>query len=226
MRNVLTSLRPCLVAASAFFALAPAASAAEHIVNGSFEDSSFSGGGVGHVALSGSDLPGWLITSSNSQFPEGAQTGFGLGFADTGNQFLILGDPGTASDFAIQQTITDLTPGASYDFIVGVLSRDFHPAFVRVAFLSGSSTSPFGGGASANDGYVPIRQTFHATSSTVVLEISGLEAEFPGTAPLIIDSVSVTDHAGIPEPTTWALMLSGVGLAGAGLRRRRGAFAQ
>ena len=31
--------------------------------------------------------------------------------------------------------------------------------------------------------------------------------------------------AAIPEPTTWALMIGGFGLAGAALRRRRAAFA-
>ncbi len=35
-----------------------------------------------------------------------------------------------------------------------------------------------------------------------------------------------TDIAtGVPEPTTWALMLSGFGLAGVALRRRRVALA-
>ncbi|HEY0437051.1 MAG TPA: PEPxxWA-CTERM sorting domain-containing protein [Phenylobacterium sp.] len=33
------------------------------------------------------------------------------------------------------------------------------------------------------------------------------------------------DPIGTPEPATWALMLTGFGLAGAGLRRRRGALA-
>ena len=37
-----------------------------------------------------------------------------------------------------------------------------------------------------------------------------------------LDSITV---AGVPEPATWALMIGGFGLAGAGLRRRRAAVA-
>ncbi len=37
-----------------------------------------------------------------------------------------------------------------------------------------------------------------------------------------LDSISV---AAVPEPATWALMISGFGLAGASLRRRRAAGA-
>lgn len=43
---------------------------------------------------------------------------------------------------------------------------------------------------------------------------------------LYLDSVSVVDNgrptAGIPEPTTWAMLLTGFGAAGLAVRRRRG----
>lgn len=37
----------------------------------------------------------------------------------------------------------------------------------------------------------------------------------------LLDEVSVTGAAAVPEPTTWALMIGGFGLAGAALRRRQ-----
>jgi hypothetical protein len=39
------------------------------------------------------------------------------------------------------------------------------------------------------------------------------------------ESFQILGTAGVPEPASWALMISGFGLAGASLRRRRGAVA-
>ena len=36
-----------------------------------------------------------------------------------------------------------------------------------------------------------------------------------------LDNVSMAANTGVPEPTTWALMILGFGSAGAALRRRR-----
>jgi hypothetical protein len=49
-------------------------------------------------------------------------------------------------------------------------------------------------------------------------ELTGFEGEHVGQ--LTITDLSVTPPSGAPEPAAWALMLAGLGLAGAALRRR------
>ena len=46
--------------------------------------------------------------------------------------------------------------------------------------------------------------------------------EFSGYVPIFIHTAFINNAiAAVPEPTTWALMIGGFGLAGASLRRRR-----
>lgn len=66
--------------------------------------------------------------------------------------------------------------------------------------------------------------TFGAiTTQFLTFKMSGCPQPDPGSFPgCAIGEVAFrTASAGVPEPTTWALMLAGVGLAGAALRRRR-----
>ena len=69
---------------------------------------------------------------------------------------------------------------------------------------------------------------FSATGADFVSGINHLSVVVTDTGPpsaFAISGLSGTaDFAGgVPEPTTWALMLGGFGLAGAALRRRRAA---
>jgi PEP-CTERM motif-containing protein len=60
-----------------------------------------------------------------------------------------------------------------------------------------------------------------ATSDATTLTFRGYAAAMSG-----VDNVSVTaSAAAVPEPASWALMISGFGAAGAALRRRRAAKA-
>jgi hypothetical protein len=70
--------------------------------------------------------------------------------------------------------------------------------------------------------------TFAHTSSTLNLEfrVSGVGWQAGGDEGFGIDSLVVTYDGvrptpGVPEPGTWALMIGGLGLMGAALRRRR-----
>jgi len=76
--------------------------------------------------------------------------------------------------------------------------------------------------------------TFAHTSSTLNLEfrVTGVGWQGAGDEGLGLDNVVLTYDGvrqqgppGIPEPSTWALMIGGFGLAGAMLRRRREAVA-
>ena len=45
------------------------------------------------------------------------------------------------------------------------------------------------------------------------------------TVRFFVDDTPLSDNLGVPEPSAWALMIAGFGLAGAALRRRRAAVA-
>lgn len=75
--------------------------------------------------------------------------------------------------------------------------------------------------------------TFAHTGSTLDLQIRVTGAGWQGGSDegFGLDSVVLTYNGvrptapGIPEPSTWTLLIGGFGLAGAALRRRRFAFA-
>jgi hypothetical protein len=64
---------------------------------------------------------------------------------------------------------------------------------------------PGGGATVATDGYVGVSSFYSSNSGEGDLAVTG----------------EVTEAGGVPEPASWALMLLGVGAAGAELRRRR-----
>ena len=67
--------------------------------------------------------------------------------------------------------------------------------------------------------FTTLSGTFNvATAGTLRLNI-GSGTAFAGGNDFAIDNISVS--AAVPEPATWAMMLTGFGLAGAVLRRRR-----
>ena len=69
-------------------------------------------------------------------------------------------------------------------------------------------------------------QTFLAPSGSTRLFLAVADSFGSSTGNLgSLDVSFATTGGGVPEPAAWALMLAGFGLAGAGLRRRRGASA-
>ena len=65
--------------------------------------------------------------------------------------------------------------------------------------------------------FVPVGVTFSGTAKSVVF---GGSANFIAFDDITLGSATA---GGAPEPATWALMIGGMGLAGAALRRRRSA---
>ncbi len=109
-------------------------------------------------------------------------------------------------------------PGCSTVFTVNIGS--FAMDYTITADASGFFHKPFE--VTEIAGYV-------ATGGTTALTFVVKSMTNPGNNDPIIDRVifertGTTNIPGVPEPATWALMLSGFGLAGAALRRRR-AFA-
>lgn len=205
------------------------AQAANMVVNGSFEADDFgTGGGGQRLGLIGNDVTGWFIPNGDGIYPWGLQNvnQYSAGPADTGNQWLILGEVGAGRDFTIQQTIHGLTPGKTYNLSFAIASEQGPSgAVAEVSFLSGSTTG-------AQDFTAPAvgitywnpwghdSMNFVATASDVTVQFKDLAIEFPGGDDLGLDSVSVIG-TGVPEPATWAMMLIGFGALGATMRTRR-----
>lgn len=222
-----------LVAAAGMTGAPQVAAANQLIVNGSFEADNFgTGGGGQRLGLIGNDVTGWYIPSGNGTYPWGLQNvnQYSAGPADTGNQWLILGQVGASQDFTIQQTVNGLTPGQSYTMTFALASEQGSSGAVgELSWLSGSSTGP-------QDFTAPVRgstywnpwghfsETFVATATSATFQMKDLAVEFPGGDDLGLDSFSILT-GGVPEPGTWALMLAGFGALGVSLRARRKGFA-
>ena len=206
----------------------PVASAGELIVNGSFEADNFgTGGGGQRLGLSGNDVTGWFIPAGDGIYPWGLQNlnQYGAGPADTGNQWLILGQVSGGTDYTIQQTVNGLTPGQSYTMTFALASEQGAGSAVgELSWLSGSSTA-------AQDFTAPpvgptywnpwghFSETFVATATSATFQMKDLAVEFPGGDDLGLDSFSIL-AGDVPEPATWTMMLLGVAAIGFGLRRR------
>lgn len=219
-----------VVAVSSVALLSTPSAATELITNGSFEADSFNTGGGQRLGLIGNDVTGWYIPSGDGVYPWGLQNvnQYGAGPADTGNQWLVLGEVAATTDYAIQQTVNGLTPGQSYTMTFALASEEPGPGAVgELSWLSGSSTA-------TQDFTAPVRgstfwnpwghysETFVATGTSATFQVKDLAAEFPGGYDLGLDSFSIQTGSGaVPEPATWAMMLLGFGAIGMAVRRGR-----
>lgn len=204
-------------------ALSASGAQAAGIVNGGFEDASIAPWSVGS---------GGVVTAINSFFPiEGARVGlitfdayFGGGSTSLSQTFAT--DADGMFDYAFQAGRSEaigpfndvgLTFAARID---GTLLTDALPAFDG---SNGASTAfthlltDYSGSLFLGEG-----------SHVLTFEFSRTASGF-GRAPFfVLDAVSVQAQAqspgpgaAAPEPAAWALMITGFGLAGASLRRRR-----
>lgn len=87
-----------------------------------------------------------------------------------------------------------------------------------------------GGGAFINGKLASVNSyglTFGTNFGDIDGRLNSSFGEFSGYVPIFIHTDFINDAiAAVPEPTTWALMIGGFGLAGASLRRRRLAVAK
>ncbi len=210
-------------------AVAGSASAANLVVNGSFDANTTitkigfqnnvtgwtGGGGLTFLAPPGSADDGAQYLAIYGPFPATSPDG--------GNFVLADGDPNYSD--GISQTISGLTVGATYNvnfyqaagqqqgFSGGTTER-WQVSFGASSQLSSLFTLPQGGVGP----WQAQSLSFVAASASQVLTF--LAVGTPGGAPPIslLDGVSLT--AAVPEPASWALMLGGFGIVGAALRRR------
>lgn len=191
-------------------AAAPA-SATNLLVNGNFEDASFGGtSGYYNIGNSGADNPvpagwGWTVPVNNVDIiANGVYTPF-LATGGAYNLDLV----GYNSTGAISQTFATVL-GKTY-----VLSLDFTQngggKTADVMLDSATLTTLAGTGS-----WQTWTTSFVGTGSPTTLTISEVLGGSNGG--IVLDNISVS---AVPEPATWAMLITGFGMVGYGLRRRR-----
>ncbi len=199
------------------------AASANLIVNGSFEADPFTANGNYTLGLSGNDVTGWYIPSTDGTYPWGLQDGAFGAYTPYGDQFIVLGRYSTGVEYSIQQTISGLTPGDTYNLSFAIASEWGAGAEAEVSFLTGSSTASQVFSATNSGQYwtdwTIKTMDFLATGSTVVLQFKQTNPSSAHGYDLGLDNVIVEGAAPVPEPTT--ILLSGLGLLGMGAYIRR-----
>ena len=213
--------RACFIAVAAVLAGAPFhASASNLIADGSFEDAAdfvASSDGAMYLAPGSTAMPGWTVGA-----------GAGLAWLDPDNHIVVTAADGTyfvdmnptgvgSPLSSLSQSISTVA-GASYLLTYELGSADGPSGILAsAAAASAESVSTLPG---INNWEVE-SLAFTAIGSTTEISFVGDQGRYIG-----LDNVSVTQvGGGVPEPATWALMISGFGLAGAVLRRRRAGIA-
>lgn len=200
-------------------ALTGPVSAQEFVVNGSFEVVQI---GSPFFSTNPADVPNWTHTGPGDGplWAVGySDVGGSITTAGSGNQFVTMGGGGGVGTATWTQTLVGLSPGSLYNLNFKMASETGSGQSLTADFTSGSSTGPqiFSAAASPANywrDWENESMQFLATSSSVGLRFSATTSEDVG-----LDSVSV-QAAATPEPGSLAL-LSGIGLSGALMARRR-----
>ena len=198
-----------------------AASAANLLTNGGFEAPNVGGAGYYNLGVDHA-VPaafGWTV-SDNIDIVT-----YGAGYAPTtpagggGAQAIDLVGYGDGTSGGVSQSFATVA-GQTYQFSFDYSHNPGIGGAVANVTLNGGSFQV--ANSDPSDGWVQYAGSFVATGANTTLAFDNLSGG--GNGGLYLDNVSVS--GGVPEPATWALMLTGFGLAGATLRRRQLAFAQ
>jgi len=198
--NVVASVAAGLLLLS----VAPASAAVNLLTNGSFEAPT-----VGNFYDNyGPGIPGWTVTTNNVDIVTQLSGPF-TGAAYQGTQYLDL--VGFGSTGGVSQTFTTVA-GRTYDLFFAFSNNPGSTSSAAAAFtIAGLSGEVSHSGAALSDlNWSTYKTTFVATSYTSTLAFTNTVGGNNGG--LLLDSVSVS--SGVPEPSTWAMML--LGLAGLG----------
>jgi Protein of unknown function (DUF642) len=197
-----------LIVAGVFMASAGLASAANLLVNGSFENPA----GTSYAALPGSDatITGWTTLNTGVEWFNPLASYPVLGAAADGVMVVDLANT-IYSSGGIQQTFYNLSFSLSTSTFAGrgpVSAVDVTVAGNTSTFTINNSAVPFA--------WTPIAYSFQASGATTTLSFNNTQDAYTHFA--FVDGVSVT---AVPEPGEWALMLSGLAVVAALVRRRR-----
>ncbi|WP_138516762.1 choice-of-anchor C family PEP-CTERM protein [Rhodoferax bucti] len=201
------------LAGVAFVALAPFASAAPNlIVNGSFESNSLNFTGSFSTLSAGSNaLTGWTIAAGSVDLINKYWT------ASQGHYSL---DLSGADDGTISQSFATVV-GQTYKVSFDMAGNPDGPDTTKYLQV-GMSQQPIyefdtTGKNHANMGWTTKSFVFQAVSGQSTLHFTGLQESPYGMA---LDNISVS---AVPEPESFAMLLAGLGLVGAAVRRKRNA---
>ncbi len=196
-----------IAAAAALLLGASHAAAAEFVTNGGFETG---------------DLTGWTQVGANSHGYTQV-TGGGVQYA--GNHAIEEGNYSTEGFGGVSQALNTVANGVYQISLFWATSNsnDVNSQALQVLWNGVDQAGIFG---AAEHGYIQLLYTVTGAGHDT-LTVQG----FSDHGFNYVDDISVTGAAngpganGVPEPATWALLLSGFGLAGATLRRRKAAMA-
>jgi Protein of unknown function (DUF642) len=218
-----------LIAFTALLAIATAGNAHANLVtNGSFETASSGNSlptGNGESLANGSTaILDWTVFGGfTTDGLAWLSNGNGYGVSTTfGNYFVDLtGYLDHTPHFGVTQTITT-TPGATYalTFNLGVDQGTSHYGGpIGVTATAGSTSQDFSGYNPSGTGNIwqSFTLDFTASSTSTAISLQGLQ----GDQYIGLDNVSVNlISTGVPETSTWAMMVLGfAGLGYAGYRR-------
>jgi hypothetical protein len=208
-------------------AVGPAAHAANLLVNGSFEQGAFINQGNQTMSLAGGStvITGWTVLNDVTAWID-AGNPFGLSASD-GSRFLDLTDYSAGAPFAgVSQTFATLA-GATYTLSFDLGGSNFwgRPDAL-IASAAGTSqvfsTGPASTTSPNNDWYSE-SMSFVATGASTTLTLQGSQGfNYIGLDNVSVELTSAPPVPAIPEASTWALMLAGLAVCGARVRRRTG----
>ena len=206
-----------LMIAGAAVALIASSAQAAVVADGDF--SSPSGGGGFATYSSGASMGPWLVTQGSIDLIGGywESPTAGGGSVDLDGSFQAGGISQGLTLAAGSYTLSFYLSG-NPDSSLGVKTVQ---VAVGDAFQNFSYDTSTAGNSHGDMRYVLETLSFTAAGPTT-LQFTSVDDANSAFGP-VIGGVSVTDA--VPEPATWALMLTGFGLAGVALRRRRVAVA-
>lgn len=186
---------------------------AQSVTNGSFETGPNPGSGFITLGTGDTSITGWTVSSGSIDYIGGYWT------AQDGSRSIDLAGDSIGS---ISQTITGLTPGQMYTVNFWASKNPDGGLPTRTGTVSfGGTVLPFSY-SSSNDrttmNWMLYSYDFLATGSSTTLTFAADASAGCCYGPAL-DNVSLV--AAVPEPSTWAMMLVGLGALGYGLRRRR-----
>jgi len=188
----------------------PATANAATFFNGSFEDGT-APGSFTTVSAGGTAIDGWTVLSGTVDY---------IGtYWQPGNGARSL-DLNGGSAGAIAQTF-DTIQGVTYfvDFLMAG-NPDGAPVLkgLEVA-ATGNNAATFNfstaGTSKGAMGWESMRYAFTATGTSTTLSFASLDSGAYGAA---LDGINVT---AVPEPASWAMMIGGLALVGAAMRRSK-----